>query len=455
MKSKILFLSGITASVLPLMPLAISCNPAEQKSEKTFDELTPSEKLKFIEEKFNKLDENDKKKFLNNSKALKELLTQDEIHTLIDELNKDAAQFGSIVWYIKSAESLIGKEQAFAYATKAFDELKANPTSKTVFDFSQNFNTAQKVDNPAPGLSIPVVFMDIDETVLQNDYTEAFGMLNGGYSGDMKETNDLKAKRFAVPGAVDFINHVQENGGLVIYQSDMNQSTAVVEAVKQNLKNVGVKYVENFQFWMRGSMPYVAENETDISDEKTKNLSEAQLKELAKKTKFTTDFSPKPWRTWTNSKAAYILGKLVYKTDRMQGTDSNTNGWDFSQEDSKSGDKVKTLTLMKIGDNFNDFFDRLSKGKANDERNKIYTENKKLQALFTTTNANALVAKKDGESYILEEVTNRPNAYILIPGNSEYGGWLDPYGYKNTFKNLYEELKAILADKKYETGPSI
>ncbi|RMA78993.1 putative secreted acid phosphatase [Metamycoplasma subdolum] len=454
-KGKFLLLGGLSAAVLPMVPLTISCGNGEQKKpEKSFEDLTAAEKLTFVTEKFNKLDEADKKKFLSNSKALKELLNQDEVHTLIDELNKDAAQFGSIVWYIKSAESLIGKEQAFATAKKAFDALKANVKAQAVFDFNQDFNTAQKVDNPTK--TIPVIFMDIDETVLQNDYTEAFGMLNGGYSGEMKEKNDLKGKRFAVPGAVEFINHVQSNGGLVIYQSDMNQSTAVVQAVKENLKKVGVKFVADFQFWMRGSMPYVAENEMDITDEKTKDMTDDQLKELAKNTKFTTDFSPKPWRTWTNSSAAYRLGKLVYKTDRMQGADANTKGWNFNQVDGKSGDAVKLLTLMKIGDNFNDFFDRLSKDKSlknNDERTKIYTENEKLRALFTKFDANYLEAKKVGNKYELSEVADRPNAYILIPGNSEYGGWLDYYGYKTTFKNLYEELKAILADPKYEKGP--
>ncbi len=118
-----------------------------------------------------------------------------------------------------------------------------------------------------------------------------------------KEKNDLKANRFAIPGAVEFINYVHENGGLVFYNSDMNQSTAVRDAVKENLKKVGVKFVQDFQFWMRGSMPYLAENEAEISDEKTKDLSDDSLKKLANKLKFTTEYRETPWITWTNSSA--------------------------------------------------------------------------------------------------------------------------------------------------------
>nr|WP_307915137.1 hypothetical protein [Mycoplasmopsis bovis] len=88
-----------------------------------------------------------------------------------------------------------------------------------------------------------------------------------------------------------------ENGGLVFYNSDMNQSTAVRDAVKENLKKVGVKFVQDFQFWMRGSMPYLAENEAEISDEKTKDLSDDSLKKLANKLKFTTEYRETPWIT--------------------------------------------------------------------------------------------------------------------------------------------------------------
>nr|WP_307907903.1 hypothetical protein [Mycoplasmopsis bovis] len=103
-----------------------------------------------------------------------------------------------------------------------------------------------------------------------------------------------------------------ENGGLVFYNSDMNQSTAVRDAVKENLKKVGVKFVQDFQFWMRGSMPYLAENEAEISDEKTKDLSDDSLKKLANKLKFTTEYRETPWIT--SNKFFSLLTDLAKKS---------------------------------------------------------------------------------------------------------------------------------------------
>ncbi|ADV34863.1 Uncharacterised protein (plasmid) [Mesomycoplasma conjunctivae] len=43
----------------------------------------------------------------------------------------------------------------------------------------------------------------------------------------------------------------------------------------------------------------------------------------------------------------------------------------------------------------------------------------------------------------------------MVPGNSEYGGWLDSFGYSETYKNIYDELKKILANPKYQAERTI
>lgn len=430
------FLLGALAPVAALSPIAIAVSCGKQPT---------------IEEQFAKLNKEGKLAFI---KALdyKGIMSMDEKEELISKLNKDAAQFGSIVWYIKSVEARIAKEAEYSRATAVFDNLMKRAATDG-FEYGQNFNTAKQVNNAAADKYIPVIFMDIDETVLQNDYTETFGMLNGGYNGGMKEKNDLKGNRFAVPGAIDFINYVQSKGALVVYNSDMNQSTEVREAVKKNLTNLGVQFVSDFQFWMRGSMPYVAMDGTKvITDEMTKDMSKADLKSLAEKMTFTKTFEATPWRTWTNSNAAYVLGKKVYKTDRMNGLDDNATGWNLKAVDSKSGEAVRLRTLMRIGDNFNDFFDRNSKGKDNDKRTQQYLKTEGMKELFTSVKgAQGLrfVKKADG-SYGEFQKTTYWQGYSMVPGNSEYGGWLDPYGYTDTYNNIYKELKGILADPKYQ-----
>nr|WP_307914806.1 hypothetical protein [Mycoplasmopsis bovis] len=39
-----------------------------------------------------------------------------------------------------------------------------------------------------------------------------------------------------------------------------------------------------------------------------------------------------------------------------------------------------------------------------------------------------------------------------MPGNAEYGGWLDKLGYGNVY-NLYKEILNILKNTKYQEGP--
>ncbi|MGV2393176.1 UNVERIFIED_CONTAM: hypothetical protein O8I53_09555 [Campylobacter lari] len=137
----------------------------------------------------------------------------------------------------------MSRKQSYVLAQAAFDNLKKTNTEK--FDFSKNFNTEQKVVDAESGKSYPVVFMDIDETILANDYTEAEAILSGGFEEAKKVAFDIKGIRREVPGAINFINYVHEHGGIVMFNSNMPQGKEIVEKTIQNLKTLGVKFVND------------------------------------------------------------------------------------------------------------------------------------------------------------------------------------------------------------------
>ncbi|VEU78269.1 HAD family acid phosphatase [Mycoplasmopsis columbinasalis] len=462
MKFKKLILTGSTvlAGALPFTMIACNNSKPDQDINAQFASLSNDEKKRFITDAISEFE------LENDAKA-----------DLINTILKDAGTYGAVIWYIKSVESYLGKVQAYEQAKFGLDNLRkpadtvSTPESTdsiVQFDWSQNFNTAQKVDDPASDKVIPVVFMDIDETVLQNDYTEAYAMLNGGFKTEVKETFDAKGFRREVPGAVDFINYTQEHGALVMYNSDTNLSKTTLEGIKKNLKALGVKYVADFQFWMRGAMPYTPKNAADLTDEKTKNLSADEAKALAKNTTFTKEFNKTPWKAWENWKVAEAIGRSIYKNDRMNAVDNNTNGWDFNQTDNKSGKNVKLKVVMKIGDNFNDFFDRRTKGLSNEDRKKVYLEetNGALMKLFALGGSKGL--SFDYESAQKDDFDDKNKlkdpkkfwknlsynqAYVMIPGNAEYGGWAEPYGY-GEFKKFYEAMKKIAETPDYQKAPT-
>ncbi|QSB07766.1 hypothetical protein JS510_01425 [Mycoplasma tauri] len=453
MKKKNILLSGIlSASIATLVPLTvISCSKNQDEIKKVDENKTANQKntinelfaqIKTVWKDLNDTQKNDAvnelTKLVSNS-GIK--LSEPQKHKIIQTLNKDVGSFGAVIWFIKSVEAKIAKEQAYEFAKIAFDKLLYK--NKDHFDTTWKFDGNNKTINaPTSGKSIPVVFMDIDETVLQNEWTQANNMLTGGHSHSKKEKQDLLGNRNAIPGAVDFINHVHSNGGLVFYNSDMNQSTAIRDAVKKNLKAVGVKYVEDFQFWMKGAIPYLHEEEAKASKENkddAKTFNEFEFKNQ----KFSdTKFRSKPWLTWNTSDDAHTYGGKFNKTIRMQAVDKNSDGWALQSPEVK----IKLKTMMKVGDNFDDFFDSISKYKTNSERNQIYDNQIKDYFKFEGSNVKHFntVSKK------LEDV-NSPwkQVYIMVPGNALYGGWNREYGYGSVEK-FYEAIKEIQNDPKYK-----
>nr|WP_272873013.1 HAD family acid phosphatase [Mycoplasma phocoeninasale] len=106
-----------------------------------------------------------------------------------------------------------------------------------------------KVSNPADRKFVPVVFMDIDETVFINEYTQAWTITdnNGQFSETKKDSIDAIGNRKPIPGAIEFIKHVFEAGGIVMFNSGIRQLRPSIDGIKKNLIAAGLdaKYVHD------------------------------------------------------------------------------------------------------------------------------------------------------------------------------------------------------------------
>lgn len=141
------------------------------------------------------------------------------------DLNEQLVMAG--VWYQKSAEMRALSYQAFNMAKLLFDQDKKNNTSD------------QK----------RAVIVDIDETVLDNSPYEV-GLVgdNRGYPDKWGDwLNAAKAK--ALPGSVEFLTYVVNNGGDVYYIS--NRKEEYKDATIKNLKDLNFPQVDEEHVLLR------------------------------------------------------------------------------------------------------------------------------------------------------------------------------------------------------------
>lgn len=86
----------------------------------------------------------------------------------------------------------------------------------------------------------------------------------------------------------------------------------------------------------------------------------------------------------------------------MEVMDKNKDGFKLM------GDKKVLLKIiMKIGDNYNDFFDRIFKGKINSERVNLFRDkNLEINKYFNIEGVDVKYIVKKDNKYILEKVDN-------------------------------------------------
>lgn len=427
---KLLMLGLATVSSIAITTTVVSCQSEsstksyKELSNKEFDELIKTRKLTSdqityqINSIFNKnniglVTMAKVTHFLTQVKASNKF-NDVEFSKIVEKVSPQAGQFGSYLWNMFSPEAKIAKEQSYALAKAAFDKITQDSTNNL------DLNAAKadgSVSDPASGKFVPVVFMDIDETVLQNTLTEAIIMMGGSISE--KDFFDIDGNRDQIPGAIDFIRYVHQNGGIVLYNSDMKQTTPIITGVKKNLKKLGLEdtYIKDWQFWMKGSAIFNSEGK----------------------------FNSKPWEA--------DKSKSYSKNVRMNAVSDNVEGWNLKQSDATSGEHVKMRVIMKIGDSYSDFVDEAYKyGKTNEQRIKFY-DREKFHKLFTNINGSTglryeAIKKADAttefekEFFVREKELEWKQFYVLTPANAMYGHWMDEYG-RGQFSSEFEKILQI------------
>lgn len=393
-----LFLSAMPVIALPVV--AASCNTTNNKND-----------FSSLKEKIEKLSVEQKRELIDNLN-----LTKEEKSELIDKLNSGAGIAAAIVWYVTSAEQRAAAMQAYTLAKIAFDNIKKKEEKLRELDYTKSKDGVVK--NTEGDKAVPVVFMDIDETVFVNEYTESWMVYenNGVFSEEFKGEVDAKGNRKPVPGAIEFINHVFKNGGIVMFNSGIPQVKAPIEGIKKNLIKHGVKeeYVHDWMFWCSGV-------DTTAKDGKYQDKS--------------------PWKTALEN--PNINKRVTSKNQRMNDVSDNEDGWNFKASDEKSGDKIRTKVIMKIGDDFNDFYDDAYKHLKPGDNIKFIKDNN-LDRLFTDiefkNGKGVKVTVKDGQTKV--EELNWHQFNIQVPGNAMYGGWARPYKH-GKFDEIWKALEKV------------
>lgn len=124
----------------------------------------------------------------------------------------------------------------------------------------QTFNVAKIAFDTAKSQNIanPAVIVDLDETVLDNSpYQASLIGTDEGFNSKSWNQWILAEETLAVPGAVEFINYVNSNGGKVFFVSNRNRGTTKENndlelATMRNMKKLGFKGVSEEILLLKG-----------------------------------------------------------------------------------------------------------------------------------------------------------------------------------------------------------
>ncbi|KKB26693.1 Acid phosphatase [Mycoplasmopsis meleagridis] len=344
--SKLLFvLGGLSSISLPM--IAISCN---KESSNINNDIKKDEEIAKL------------------TQQLKD--TQSKLNT--------AALASSNTWNSVSAEKQVMGRQVYKQATEAFDAIIKQPN----VSLSSVKTTGDTITVTAPTNNqfIPVVFMDLDETVLNN-----FGYQNWLVANDKTFSSETwhdfvsQAISKEIPGAIDFIKHVWSKGGVVMFNSNRNQLTEL-EASKTNLTKLGLeaKYMPDWIWWMQGT--------DKATDQMPYNQTNRNVK--------------------------------VSKEERMHYI--NTHKLTINNV------QAQFKVVMRIGDDISDFNDNFSKQNgitSQQVRDALSNKDNGYGILFGNTDLS-------NKSVYYNLSTNKwekedfAATYILIPGNTSYGSWV-------------------------------
>ncbi|WLP85552.1 HAD family acid phosphatase [Mycoplasma seminis] len=320
----------------------------------------------------------------------------------------------SNTWNSISAEKEAMGMEVYKQATAAFDAMITQPNvSLTNVDSK---GSAVTVTATEEGKFIPVVFMDLDETVLNNfAYQNYLVKNNTTFSLTTWHDFVMQAKSQEVAGAIKFIKHVWEKGGVVMFNSNRNQNDSSngkikgeVEASKTNLVNLGLdaKLMPEWIWWMQGT--------ESATPQKPFSQANRDVK--------------------------------VSKEERMHYINTNKLTIDKVQAQFK--------VVMRVGDDISDFNDNFSKQqgiKSAEVVAALKDANNGYGILFGNTDVN-------NKSVYFNIKTNKfekedfAASYILIPGNTSYGSWVKQAVGSSAFN--FDKANELLAASGWVFTPS-
>lgn len=233
-------------------------------------------------------------------------LQQDTVEITSKQLNQQGML--AVNWVQQSGEYRALTYQAFNVAKLTFDTVKS-----------------KKINRPA-------IIVDIDETVLDNSPYQA-GLLNSNNGFQLTTWNQwIKVEKAqAVPGAVEFVNYINKNGGKVFFISNRDESSAknaktndLEIATMNNLKSVGFMGVNEQTILLKGEF-----------------------------------------------------------TKQIDGKENTSKQWRVEAVKNGSADGKRYTVIALIGDNLNDFDETI--GKNNQQRRDYVDKNRKDYGMFNIT----------------------------------------------------------------------
>ncbi|MBE9001433.1 5'-nucleotidase, lipoprotein e(P4) family [Nostoc sp. LEGE 12447] len=198
----------------------------------------------------------------------------------------------------------------------------------------QAFNIAKLTFDTAKSKNItrPAIIVDIDETVLDNSPYQA-GLLDTNNGFEITTWNQWikEEKAKAVPGAVEFVNYVNKNGGKVFFISNRDEKSA--------------------------------------KDAKSNDLEIATINNL-KSVGF----------TGVNGQTVLLKGEFTKKID---GKENTSKQWRVEAVKNGNADGKRYTVIALIGDNLNDFDETI--GKNNQQRRDHVDKNRNFYGMFNIT----------------------------------------------------------------------
>ncbi|MFV8478668.1 HAD family acid phosphatase [Mycoplasma sp. B6400] len=344
---------SLAAAGIAIAPVAavVSCNDTESKK---VEELT---------------------KEIEKIKADKAAV-EGQLQAAVDRYNT-VSLASSNAWNSISAEKEAMGREVYAEATRLFDKMVTQPNVAL-----KNINKdGEKVTVTATeeGKFIPVVFMDLDETVLNNFAFQNYLVThNTFFSPALWGDFVSQAISTEVAGAIDFIKHVWDKGGVVMFNSNRDQGPQIKPSL-DNLVKLGLdaKLMPDWIWWMQGM---------DKVDAKTFDQAHRNVR--------------------------------VSKEERMHWINTHKLTIDNVQAQFK--------VVMRVGDDISDFNDNFSKLPNITNKEVVAAlKNKELNygKLFGNDSLEVKSVYYDAAKKAWEN-EGFAASYVLIPGNTSYGSWV-------------------------------